>query len=90
MLTRARANQLIREGHANTRRMVRKVGASLARALPSLLLPSGWAFLTWSMFLWSPRAWAASVGLFLVLSGLAPVVATYLAAKAAARRNVDR
>lgn len=87
---RAILNRLIAWWPGWSRLTVRRLGAWLRRTVPTLLLPSGWAFITWSMFLWSPRAWGASVGIYLVFSALMPVIADYLAAKAVAKRNVDR
>jgi hypothetical protein len=67
------------------RRHVRTVGAWLQRTYQTLFFVFGWLAITWSMFLWRPRAWAASIGILLLLSGLMPVIEAYVSARARSR-----
>lgn len=83
-------NQLTQWWHGTAWRAVAKAWARLLGVLPALLIPAGWAFLTWSMFLWNARAWAASAGLFFLLNGVMPAIEAYIAAKARARRSPDQ
>jgi hypothetical protein len=39
------------------------------------------------MFLWSSRAWAASIGVFFLFEAFSPVVAAYVAARLKRNRS---
>lgn len=53
-----------------------------------IALALAWGLITWSAFLWKPRAWAASVGLYLLVEALSPVIAEWFAAKRDAQRGL--
>lgn len=88
---RTAINRLNRWRWERLRPATRKAMARVRSMLPALPLPLGWMFLTWSMFLWRPRAWAASVGIYLFLTGVMPVVELYFKARATrGQARIDR
>lgn len=49
-----------------------------------------WGLITWSAFQWNTRAWAASIGLYLIVDALLPVFEAAMRAKRdALQRNRD-
>jgi hypothetical protein len=71
------------------RRYTLKAVAWLRRVSSMLFFVFGWLAITWSMFLWNPRAWAASIGILLLMSGLTPVIEAYVTARARSR-SIER
>jgi hypothetical protein len=69
------------------RMRIRKGVAKLRSVWPHITLTAGWGFLTWSMFLWNIRAWGASIGVYLFLNGIMPVVAVFIESRTQARRR---
>lgn len=52
------------------------------RALgPVVYFPMGWALITWSAFGWNKRAWAASVGAYVLLDTLIDVLGEFIKSK---------
>lgn len=87
MQLRAFRDQLNLMWHAVLRWWHRTVVAWLRRTYTTLFFVFGWLAITWSMFLWRPRAWAASIGILLLLSGLTPVVEAYVSARIRSRSS---
>lgn len=69
------------------RQRIPKATAWLRATIPGAYLPGGWGLITWSAWGWNRRAWAASIGVLLLLNVSMRLLAVYIESK---RRALSR
>lgn len=72
---------------SEVRRRILKVWARIVTVRATMSLVAAWCLITWSAFGFRPRAWAASIGVLLLLETFSKILTAYYTAKMNAARK---